>query len=60
MLAVGAGGGCLHFVVVVFSALSLIFSPCVWEMVRYRLRYCLEGLLSSKQPPIASQLRRFC
>ena len=45
-LAVGTGGGCLEIVSLVFhfSFLSL------WETERYRLKYCLIGPLSPKQP----------
>ena len=47
-LAVGAGG-------VVWTFFSLIYlfsflSPSLWETARYRLKYCLEGPLSPKQP----------
>ena len=45
-LAVGAGG-------VVWTFFSLIFSflfPSLWETARYRLKYCLKGPLSPKQP----------
>ena len=47
-LAVGAGR-------VVWTFFSLIYlfsflSPSLWETARYRLKYCLEGLLSPKQP----------
>ena len=47
-LAVGAGGGCLDIFtrLYLFSSLSL----CLWETVRYRLKYCLKGPLSPKQP----------
>ena len=46
-LAVGAGGGCLDIFILLylFSPLSLSF----WEMTRYRLKYCLKGLLNPKQ-----------
>ena len=46
-LAVGAGGGCLDF----FCCLSfpLFFLP-LWEMTRYRLKYCLKRPLYPKQP----------
>ena len=27
-----------------------LLSPSLWEMARYRLKYCLKGLLSPKQP----------
>ena len=47
-LVVGAGGGCLEFL------LSFIFfpplSPSLWETVRYRLKYCLKGPISPNQP----------
>ena len=48
-LAVGAGGGWFrHF----FSRLSFLssFSHSFWEMAQYRLKYCLKGPLSQKQP----------
>ena len=40
-LAVGAGGGCLDIFTLLcpFSPLS----PSLWEMARYRLKYCLKG-----------------
>ena len=48
VLAVGAGGGCLDIFSLVcrFSFLS----PSLWETARYRLKYCLKGPLSPKQP----------
>ena len=48
-LVVGAGGGWFgHF----FSCLSFLssFSRSLWETTRYRLKYCLKGPLSPKQP----------
>ena len=45
-LAVGAAGGCLD---ILFSRLSRLFLP-LWEMARYRLKYCLKGPKSPKQP----------
>ena len=47
-LAVGAGGGCLD----IFSLIYLFsfLSPSLWETARYRLKYCLKGPLSPKQP----------
>ena len=47
-LVVGAGGGCLKFLLssILFSPLS----PLLWETARYRLKYCLKGPLSPKQP----------
>ena len=44
VLAVVAGGGCLAFF---FSHLSLVFS---FSTARYRLKWCLKGPLSPKQP----------
>ena len=47
-LTVGADGGCLDIFTLVyqFSFLSL----SLWETARYRLKYCLKGPLSPKQP----------
>ena len=47
-LAVGADGGCLDIFTLVnhFSFLS----PILWETARCRLKYCLKGPLSPKQP----------
>ena len=46
-LAVGAGG-----VVWTFLPSSILspLSPSLWETTRYRLKYCLKGLLNPKQP----------
>ena len=47
-LVVGAVG-----VVWTFLLSSILFSPhspSLWETVRYRLKYCLKGPLSPKQP----------
>ena len=48
VLAVSAGGGCLD----IFSLLCLFsfLSPSLWETARKRLKYCLKGPLSPKQP----------
>ena len=48
VLSVGAGGGCLDIFSLIchFSFLSL----SLWETARYRLKYCLKGPLSPKQP----------
>ena len=48
MLAVGAGGGCLDTFSLVYHFSFL--SPSLWETARYRLKYCLKGPLSPKQP----------
>ena len=47
-LAVGADGGCwdIFSLVYYFSFLS----PSLWETARDRLKYCLKGPLSPKQP----------
>ena len=46
-LAVGADGGLWTFLLSYpFSPLS----PSLWEMARYRLKYCLKGPLNPKQP----------
>ena len=47
-LAIGAGGGCLDIFSLVYHFSFL--SPSLWETVRYRLKYCLKGPLSPKQP----------
>ena len=47
-LVVGAGG-----IVWTFLLSSILFSPLsptLWEMARYRLKYCLKGPLNPKQP----------
>ena len=41
-LAVCAGGGCLDIL------LSPILSLSLWKTARYRLKYCLKGLLNPK------------
>ena len=47
-LAVGAGGGCLDIFILVYHFSFL--SPSLWGTARYRLKYCLKGPLSPKQP----------
>ena len=46
-LVVGAGGGCLD--ILLSSILFSPRSPSLWETARYRLKYCLKGLLNPKQ-----------
>ena len=48
VLAAGGGGGCSD----IFSLLYhfSLLSPSLWETARYRLKYCLKGPLSPKQP----------
>ena len=50
-LAVGAGGGCLDIFTLIYPFFPL--SSSLWETARYRLKYCLKGLLNPKQPTIA-------
>ena len=45
-LAVGAGGGCLDIFTLIYPFFPL--SPSLWETARYRLKYCLKGLLKPK------------
>ena len=57
VLAVGAGGGCLDIFTLIYPFSPL--SPSLWETARYRLKYCLKGLLNPKQPinqPLSSLL----
>ena len=46
-LAVGAGWGCLDIFTLLYPFSPL--SPLLWEMARYRLKYCLKGPLNPKQ-----------
>ena len=45
-LAVGAGGGSFD----IFLSSIISPSPSLWEMARYRQKYCLKGQLNPKQP----------
>ena len=47
-LAVGAGGDCLDIIFLIYPFSPL--SSSLWETARYRLKYCLKGPLSPKQP----------
>ena len=47
-LAVGAVGGCSDIFSLIYPI--SIFSLSLWETARYRLKYCLKGPLSPKQP----------
>ena len=47
-LAVGAGGGSLDSFALLYLFSPL--SPSLWEMARYRLKYCLKGPLNPIQP----------
>ena len=42
------GRGCLDIFSLVYHFFFL--SPSLWETARYRLKYCLKGPLSPKQP----------
>ena len=55
-LAVGADGGCLDIFTLIYPFSSL--SPSFWETARYRLKYCLQGPLSTKQPTNQPRLLR--
>ena len=46
--AVGVGGGCLDIFTLIYPFSPL--SPSLWDTARYRLKYCLKGLLNPKQP----------
>ena len=48
VLAVGAVWGCLDIFSLIYHFSFL--SPSLWETARYRLKYCLKGPLSPKQP----------
>ena len=48
MLAVGAGGNCLELFSLIYHFSFL--SPSLSDSARYRLKYCLKGPLSPKQP----------
>ena len=54
VLAVGAGGGGLDIFSLVYHV--SVLSPSLWETARYRLKYCLKGPLSPKQPTDQSEL----
>ena len=56
VLAVGAGGGCLDIFSLIYPFSFL--SPPLWETARYRLKYCLKGPLSPKQPTNQSKAVR--
>ena len=55
----GCGGLFGHF----YSHLSFLLlsslSPSLWEMARYRLKYCLKGLLNPKQPT-NQRMKKIC
>ena len=42
------------------SIISLLLSPSLWEMARYRLKYCLKGLLNPKQSTNFQEFYALC
>ena len=54
-LAVCAGGGCLDIFTILYHFYFL--SPSLWETARYRLKDCLKGPFSPKQPTNQLHLR---
>ena len=56
-LAVGAGGVVWTFFILVYHFSPL--SPSLWQTARYRLKICLKGPLSTKQPTNLSTLSSF-
>ena len=52
---VGAGGGYSDIFSLVYHFSFL--SPSLWKTARYRLKYCLKGPLSPKQPTSHSRSR---
>ena len=46
-VTVGAGGGGLDIFTLIYPFSRP--SPSLWETARYRLKYCLKGLLNPKQ-----------
>ena len=57
VLAIGAGGGCLDIFSLVYH--FPILSPSLWETARYRLKCCLKGPLSPKQPTNQMKMAEF-
>ena len=49
-LAVGAGGGGRHLDMFTLLYLFSSLSPPLWKTARYKLKYCLKGLLNPQQP----------
>ena len=56
-LAVGAGGSGLD---ILLSSILSPLTPSLWEMARYRLKYCLKGPLNPKQPTNQIQFPQQC
>ena len=56
-LAVGAGVGCLDIFSLVYH--FSFPSPSLWETAQYRLKYCLKGPLTPKQPTNQSGIKFF-
>ena len=49
-LAAGAAGDGDGLDIFTFVFVFSFLSPSLWEMARYRLKYCLKGPLNTKQP----------
>ena len=47
-IAPAVGAGCLDIFTLLYPFSPL--SPSLWKTARYRLKYCLKGLLNPKQP----------
>ena len=56
--AVGAGGVALDIFPLIYH--SSFLSPSFWKTARYRLKYCLKGPLSPKQPTNQPTQPTFC
>ena len=41
----------------IFFSAAIFLSPSLWETARYRLKYCLKGPLSPKQPTNHSMIQ---
>ena len=48
-LAVGAGGGCMDIFTLIYPFSPL--SPSLWEVARYRLKFCFNGPLNPNNQP---------
>ena len=57
-LAVGAGGGGLDIFTLRYHFSPL--SPSLWETARYRMKYCLKGLLNPKTTKNKNNIILYC
>ena len=44
--------GCGLYWDIFLSSIFSLLSPCLWEMMEYRLKYCLKGLSNPNQPAV--------